>query len=86
MRPAAARCARVAAATSCWQRSGVPRPAPDLLQDSGSGVDPHISVAAARQQLPRLARERQLPLAELERLLRQNLDGLAAGSTPIQSR
>jgi hypothetical protein len=42
-------------------------------------------VAAARQQLPRLARERQLPLAELERLLRQNLDGLTTNPGTFQS-
>jgi K+-transporting ATPase ATPase C chain len=66
---------RVAEATNGWQRAGVSRPAPDLLLDSGSGVDPHLSLAAARQQLPRLARERQLPLAELERLLRQHREG-----------
>ena len=66
---------RVAAAASRWQGAGIPRPASDLMQDSGSGVDPHISVAAARQQLPRLARERELPLAELERLLDQNQSG-----------
>jgi len=66
---------RVAAAAGRWQRAGIPQPAADLLQDSGSGVDPHISLAAARQQLPRLARERQLPQAELERLLRQHQEG-----------
>ena len=66
---------RVAAAASRWQSAGVAQPAADLLLDSGSGVDPHISLAAARQQLPRLARERQLPLAELERLLPQHQDG-----------
>jgi len=66
---------RVAAAAGRWQRAGIPQPAADLLQDSGSGVDPHISLAAARQQLPRLARERQLPLAELESLLRQHQEG-----------
>lgn len=66
---------RVAEAASRWQQNGVRQPAPDLLQDSASGVDPHISLAAARQQLPRLARERQLPLAELERLLRQHREG-----------
>jgi K+-transporting ATPase ATPase C chain len=66
---------RVAAAAGRWQRTGIPQPAADLLQDSASGVDPHISLAAARQQLPRLARERQLPLAELERLLRQHQEG-----------
>lgn len=66
---------RVAAAASRWQRGGISRPAPDLLLDSASGVDPHISLAAARQQLPRLARERQLSPAVLERLLRQHLEG-----------
>ena len=63
---------RVAEVVSRWQRAGVRQPAPDLLLDSASGVDPHISLAAARQQLPRLAQERQLPLAELERLLRRH--------------
>jgi len=66
---------RVAAAASRWQSAGVAQPAADLLLDSGSGVDPHISLAAARQQLPRLARERQLPVTELERLLRQHQEG-----------
>lgn len=66
---------RVADAASRWERAGVRQPAPDLLLDSGSGVDPHISLAAARQQLPRLARERQVPMADLERLLRQHQEG-----------
>jgi K+-transporting ATPase ATPase C chain len=66
---------RVAAAAGRWQSTGLARPAPDLLQDSASGVDPHISLAAARQQLPNLARERGLPPTELERLLRQHLEG-----------
>ena len=66
---------RVAEGASRWERAGVRQPAPDLLLDSGSGVDPQISLAAARQQLPRLARERQVPMAELERLLRQHQQG-----------
>lgn len=66
---------RVEAAAGALQKQGIDRPAADLLQDSGSGVDPHISVQAARQQLPRLARERQLPPADLERLLDQNQSG-----------
>ena len=66
---------RVAAAASRWQSTGVARPAADLLLDSGSGVDPHISLAAARQQLPRLARERGVPLKDLERLLSQHQEG-----------
>jgi K+-transporting ATPase ATPase C chain len=55
--------------------AGVSQPASDLLLDSASGVDPHISLAAARQQFPRLARERELSLAELEGLLRQVQEG-----------
>jgi len=66
---------RVAAAASRWQSAGLAQPAADLLLDSGSGVDPHISLEAARQQLPGLARERQLPLAELERLIPQHQEG-----------
>ncbi len=67
---------RVAEASARWRRLGLDRPAPELLLDSGSGVDPHISLEAARQQLPRLAGERRLPLASLETLLRQNLEGV----------
>lgn len=66
---------RVADAASRWETNGVAEPAADLLLDSASGVDPHISLAAARQQLPRLARERQVSMAELERLLRQHQEG-----------
>ena len=66
---------RVAAAARRWQNAGLADPAADLLQDSASGVDPHISLLAARQQLPRLARERGLPLKELERLLSQQQEG-----------
>ena len=62
---------RVGATASRWASAGVAQPAPDLLQDSGSGVDPHISLEAARQQLPRLARERNIPPVQLELILRQ---------------
>ncbi len=67
--------ARVAAAASRLELAGISRPAPDLLQDSASGVDPHISLEAARQQLPRLARERGLTMGQLQRLLRQSQEG-----------
>ena len=66
---------RVAVAASGLQKEGIDRPAADLLLDSASGVDPHISLEAARQQLPRLARERQLPIARIEALLRRNQEG-----------
>jgi K+-transporting ATPase ATPase C chain len=67
--------ARVADAASGWKLAGVSQPAPDLLLDSASGVDPHISLAAARQQFPRLARERQISVSELDALLRQVQEG-----------
>jgi K+-transporting ATPase ATPase C chain len=38
-------------------------------------VDPHISLEAARQQFPRLARERQIGIRELEALLPQVQEG-----------
>jgi len=66
---------RVAEAAMAWELAGVSQPASDLLLDSASGVDPHITLAAARQQLPRLARERSLPIATLEQLLQQHHDG-----------
>jgi K+-transporting ATPase ATPase C chain len=66
---------RVADAAAAWERAGVANPAPDLLLDSASGVDPHISLAAARQQFPRLARARRISVAELEALLRQAQEG-----------
>ncbi len=41
----------------------------DLIAASGSGIDPHISPAAARLQIPRIARARGLGPAVLEALL-----------------
>ncbi|MDD3029490.1 MAG: potassium-transporting ATPase subunit KdpC [Alphaproteobacteria bacterium] len=41
----------------------------DLVTASGSGLDPDISVDAARFQAARIAKVRSLPLAEVERLI-----------------
>lgn len=70
---------RVAAASQRWQRLGLARPPADLLMDSASGVDPHISVAAARAQWPLLARQRGLSIEQLETLLKAHQQGPASG-------
>lgn len=44
----------------------------DLLAASGSGLDPHISPAAAHLQLPRIAQARQLTLDQVKQLLMQH--------------
>lgn len=63
---------RVAAAAEAWRQLGISKPAADLLLASASGADPHISLEAAREQLPRLVQERGVTLSQLEVLLRQN--------------
>jgi potassium-transporting ATPase KdpC subunit len=46
----------------------------DLVTASASGLDPHISVAAALYQLPRIARERQLSVDAIRTLIDQNTE------------
>jgi K+-transporting ATPase ATPase C chain len=51
----------------------------DAVTASASGLDPHISVANAELQLPRVARERQLPVAKVQELLRQQVEPRVLG-------
>jgi K+-transporting ATPase ATPase C chain len=51
----------------------------DLVTSSASGLDPHISPAAAAFQIPRVARERGVPEAELRGLVESNTDARQLG-------
>ncbi len=56
------------------------RPVPvDLVTASGSGLDPHISVAAALYQLDRVARVRQLLSVDLRQLVRRHTESALFG-------
>ncbi|WP_338563139.1 potassium-transporting ATPase subunit KdpC [Erwinia sp. E_sp_B04_7] len=44
----------------------------DLVTASASGLDPHISPAAAQWQMPRVAKARNLPVSEVQRLIAVN--------------
>jgi K+-transporting ATPase ATPase C chain len=46
----------------------------DLVTASGSGIDPHISVQAARVQAKRIARCRNLPESTINKLINENTE------------
>lgn len=46
----------------------------DLVTASGSGIDPHLSPAAVRIQIARVAHARGLPVGEIERLAAAHLE------------
>jgi K+-transporting ATPase ATPase C chain len=52
---------------------------PDAVTASASGLDPHISPGYARLQAPRVARERGVDLAMVERLIHEHTTGRALG-------
>jgi len=59
---------RLAALKAADPTNTLPVPV-DLVTASGSGLDPHISVAAARYQAPRIARLRNLTMDQVNALI-----------------
>ena len=51
----------------------------DLVTCSGSGLDPHISVAAAEFQVKRLARNNDISEAEVKEMIKKSTDGKFLG-------
>lgn len=66
--------ARVAALKAADPANPLPVPV-DLVTTSASGLDPHISLAAAAYQVPRVARARGLPTAQVQQLVERHAEG-----------
>jgi K+-transporting ATPase ATPase C chain len=60
--------------------TGVTGPIPvDLVTKSASGIDPHLSVAAAEIQIPRVASARGMSTDEVASLVREHTEGSTLG-------
>ena len=71
---------RVKADVEKLQQENPGQPVPiDLVTTSGSGLDPHISPAAAEFQLRRVARERGMTEDELRRIVAAHTEGRQFG-------
>jgi potassium-transporting ATPase KdpC subunit len=71
---------RVKADVEKLQAENPGKPVPvDLVTTSGSGLDPHISPAAAEFQMPRVARERGMREDEVRRLVAAHTEGRQFG-------
>jgi K+-transporting ATPase ATPase C chain len=74
--------AAVAARVEMLRQADTENTAPvpvDLVTSSASGLDPHISVAAAQYQARRVARARNLPAEQVLQLLDRHVDDRAFG-------
>ena len=74
----AAVAARIAALRAADPNNRDPVPV-DLVTASASGLDPHISVAAARYQVTRVAQTRGLSPAQVETLVEAHTEGRQLG-------
>ncbi|MEO3806820.1 potassium-transporting ATPase subunit C [Nonomuraea sp. B1E8] len=59
--------------------AGTPAVPSDAVTASASGLDPHVSVAYAELQAPRVAKERGLDRARVEQLIKEHTAGRALG-------
>lgn len=59
-------------------KEGVPIPV-DLVTCSGSGLDPHISVAAAKYQVNRIAENNNMSVEDVEKIMDKYTDGKLFG-------
>lgn len=74
--------ARIAALNAADSSLGIPRTSPipiDLVTSSASGLDPHISLAAAEYQLPRIAKARNISEDTLRALILQHTETRTLG-------
>lgn len=70
----------VTAAVEAARREDPGAPVPiDLVTTSASGFDPHITPAAAEFQVPRVARERGVGVADVRALVEMNTAGRTLG-------
>ncbi len=60
------------------ENPGTPVPV-DLVTSSASGLDPHVSPAAAAFQVPRVAKERQMSDADVKQLVDEFTEGRQLG-------
>jgi potassium-transporting ATPase KdpC subunit len=71
---------RIKADTEKLQAENPGKPVPvDLVTTSGSGLDPHISPAAAEFQVPRVAKERGMSEDAVRRLVQEHTTGRQFG-------
>lgn len=71
---------RVKQDTARLQAENPGKPVPiDLVTTSASGFDPHISPAGAEFQLPRVARERETTVEELQGIVLKHTEGRQFG-------
>lgn len=71
---------RVRSDVEALQQENPGKPVPiDLVTTSASGLDPHISPAAAEFQAPRVARERRLSENEIQQIVRAHTEGRQFG-------